>query len=94
MNSAFKNVTNFDLKDKKYHSKHVEVGCAAAQIILKLIINVMEFEGECREYAIGVIKKLRKRILSLRATEFIKKASCLDQKIKNVKTFSLVIEKI
>ena len=30
VNFAFKNITNFDLKDKKYHSKHVEVGCAAA----------------------------------------------------------------
>ena len=63
MNSAFKNVTNFDLKDKKYHSKHVEVGCAAAQIISKLItedvvehLPVMEFKGECREFAIGVIE--------------------------------------
>ena len=86
MDSAFKNITNFDLKDKKYHSKHVEVGCAAAQIISKLKtedvvehLAVMEFEGECQA-AIGVIEKLKKRILTPRAINFIKKASCLDPK--------------
>ena len=33
VDSAFKNITNFDLKDKKYHLKHDEVGCAAAQML-------------------------------------------------------------
>ena len=53
VNFAFKNITSFDLKDKKYHSKHVEVGVAAAQITSKLItqdvvehLAVMKFEGE------------------------------------------------
>ena len=43
-------------------------------------LAVMEFEGECREFAIGVIKKLKKRILTPRAINFIKKASCIDPK--------------
>lgn len=87
VDTAFKNITNVDLKDKKYHSKHVEVGCAAAQIISKLKTEdvvkhteVMNFEAECRLFAIGVIEKLRRRILTPRAINFIKKASCLDPK--------------
>ena len=62
VDSAFKTITNFDLKDKKYHLKHVEVGCAAAQIISKLKtedvvehLAVMEFEGECRELLLQFI---------------------------------------
>ena len=88
VNFAFKNITSFDLKDKKYHSKHVEVGVAAAQITSKLItqdvvehLAVMKFEGEYWEFAIGVIKKLKKkRTLTPWAINFTKKASCLDPK--------------
>ena len=41
---------------------------------------IKTFEAECRLFAIRVVEKLRKRILTARAVNFLKKASCLDPK--------------
>lgn len=41
---------------------------------------IKTFEAECRLFAIGVVEKLGKRILTARAVNFLKKASCLDPK--------------
>ena len=48
-------------------------------------LAVIEFEGECLEFAIWVIEKLKKRITP-RAINFIKKHHVLAQ--KKVNTFS------
>ena len=104
VDTAFKNISNFDFTDQTYYCKHVEVGCAANEIISRLKTEdtvehaaIKTFEAECRLFAIGVVEKLRKRILTPRAVNFLKKASCLDPKqmsqplAKSVKKFKKLV---
>ena len=101
VDTAFKNISNFDFTDQTYYCKHVEVGCAANEIISRLKTEdtvehaaIKTFEAECRLFAIGVVEKLRKRILTPRAVNFLKKASCLDPKQMSQPLANLIISNV
>ena len=58
MDTAFKNILNFDFTDRTYYYKHFEVSCQASEIISRLTTEdtiehsaVKMFEAECRLFA-------------------------------------------
>ena len=66
VSEAVKDIVNFDLEEKKYRKRYVELGCAATEIISNLkrldMVDesaVFEFYFQCRALVVGIITKLR-----------------------------------